>query len=376
MQLQKDTSAIQQEVQVLLTSTDQSFYEGSEWLETNGLGGWAGSSIIGCNTRRYHGLLVAAIKPPTDRMVLLSKLDETIVVKNERFELGSNLYTGNIIHPNGHQHLFLFTKELLPQWLYDINGLLLKKTIAMLHGENTTVIMYEVLKAKETLTLELLPLIAARGYHSLQNCSRNIFWDVQFENNVFKNQPYENAPTIFISVPNSTYHHHPSWFYKFNYPVEKYRGLDCEEDLFNHGTIRVTLQPGAKLGVIISTEDPSGRDAHELFETEKRRKLQLINEPDDGTKDLSIAQHLELAADQFIVKRYVQQSEFSEVSPFAGDLEWATIIAGYHWFTDWGRDTMIAFRDCAWPPRDMMTQKNNCCLCKKRKPRNVTQSVP
>src|ERR671926_311840 len=99
MQLQKDKSSIQKEVESIQPSTDKLFYEGSEWLETNGLGGWAGSTIIGCNTRRYHGLFVAATKPPTERMVLLSKLDETIAVNNERFELNTSLYNNNVIHP-------------------------------------------------------------------------------------------------------------------------------------------------------------------------------------------------------------------------------------------------------------------------------------
>ena len=119
-----------------------------EWLETNGLGGWSGSSIIGVNTRRYHGLLVAAIAPPTDRMVLLSKLDETIVVDDKRIELGVNLFPDNIVHPRGHQYLDSFNKDLFPQWEYEAEGVHLKKTIAMIHGENTVVILYEVMKQR------------------------------------------------------------------------------------------------------------------------------------------------------------------------------------------------------------------------------------
>ena len=327
MLLIKDKSALQKEIEVLQPLKEKLFYEGCEWLETNGLGGWAGSSILGCNTRRYHGLLVAATKPPTERMVLLSKLDETIVANGGRFDLGTNQYSGDIIHPNGHQHLFSFAKELFPQWLYRVNDLQLKKTIAMVHNENTTLILYEVIKANEPFVLELLPLIAARGYHSLQHSSTNIFWDVHFENGIFKNQPFAGSPAIFISVPNSTYQHHPSWFYKFNYVVEKNRGLDFEEDLFNHGTISVTLKEGDKVGIIVSTEDPSGKNAHDLFEGEKQRKHKLVNHLNEESIDLSIAQHLALAADQFIVKR---------------DEDLKTIIAGYHWFTDWGRDTMIS----------------------------------
>jgi len=344
MQLHLDQPEIQKQFELLRSSDDGLFFEGNEWLETNGLGGWAGSSITGCNMRRYHGLLVAATKPPTERTLLLSKLDETIVAGGQRFELGTNLYAGSAIQPTGFQYMASFTKNLFPEWLYEINGVKMRKTIAMVHGENTTLVLYEVVSAEEIFTLELLPLVAARGYHSLQHSSTNIFWDVDFKDGIFKNQPYENAPRIFISVPNSEYRHQPSWFYRFNYAVEKYRGLDYEEDLFNHGIISVALKQGDKLGIIISTENPVNKDAYQLFEDEKHRKLQLINETNDAGADLSIIQHLTLAADQFIVKRYVHSAEWSEVSPPAGggDLEGASIIAGYHWFTDWGRDTMIS----------------------------------
>ncbi|MEP6844792.1 MAG: amylo-alpha-1,6-glucosidase [Panacibacter sp.] len=305
-------------------STLQNFTEAiqHEWLETNGLGGWASSSVIGCNTRRYHGLLVAATKPPTERMNLVSKLDDAILSNGERFELSCNQYGGGVIHPTGNTYLQSFSKDLFPEWVYEAGGVQLKKTIAMLHGENTTLLLYEVAKAPAAFTLELLPLIAAKGYHSLQHAYNNIWWDVRFNDGIFHNQPFENAPNIFISVPASTYQHNPSWFNNFNYAVDIYRGQEFEEDLFNHGRISVELKEGDVIGIIISTENPAGRNAIELFNKEKQRRKSIVNSYTDET-----LQQLVLAADQFIVKR-------------GEDLK--TIIAGYHWFTDWGRDTMIS----------------------------------
>src|SRR4051812_39787623 len=134
-----------------------------EWLETNGLGGWASSSLIGCNTRRYHGLLVAATKPPAERMNLVSKLDETIVVDGNRYELGTNNY-GDNIHPEGYKYIESFSKRVFPEWIYEVDGVRLKKTIAMVHGENTTLVIYDVLKAATPFNMELLPLISAKGY--------------------------------------------------------------------------------------------------------------------------------------------------------------------------------------------------------------------
>lgn len=293
-----------------------------EWLETNGLGGWAGSSITGANTRRYHGLLVAAIVPPAERMVLLCKLDEAIVLKDKRIELGTNLYQENIISPKGYKHLDSFKKELFPQWVYEAGGIQLKKTIGMIHGENTVVVIYDVIKADSPFTLDLLPLIAARGYHTLNHEGPHMHWDAGFTNGVFHNQP-DGKTDLFIQVPESSYKHEPRWFNNFQYNIEQYRGLDFTEDLFNHGVFSIELHEGDSMGIIISTEDPTGRNAHDLLAKESmRRKLLLTDQPHDET-----FRQLVLAADQFIVKR-------------EEDLK--TVIAGYHWFTDWGRDTMIS----------------------------------
>ena len=294
-----------------------------EWLETNGLGGWSGSTITGCNTRRYHGLLVAATKPPTERMALVSKLDETLVIDGKRVELGTRQYADNTINPRGYQWMEEFSRDIFPQWTYQAEGVELKKTIAMVYEENTVVIIYDVIHAPGPFEMEFLPLVSARGYHSLQHACNNIWWDVNFENGIFRNQPFEQAPPIYISIPGSAYRHHPQWFYRFNYAVEIYRGQDFEEDLFNHGSFMVGMKEGDSLGIIISTENPEGRDAHQLLARENLRKQTLLlRQPAEAT-----VQTLTLAADQFIVKR-------------GEDLK--TVIAGYHWFTDWGRDTMIS----------------------------------
>ncbi|MGH2645590.1 MAG: glycogen debranching enzyme N-terminal domain-containing protein, partial [Chitinophagaceae bacterium] len=135
----------------------------SEWIETNGLGGWASSSVYGCNTRRYHGLLIAAIKPPVERMALVSKLEEEIIIGDKRFELGTNDY-GDVIHPKGFQYIKSFSKDLFPEWTYKIGEVILKKTITMVQQENTTLVLYEVESAPHSFILELMPLISARDY--------------------------------------------------------------------------------------------------------------------------------------------------------------------------------------------------------------------
>jgi predicted glycogen debranching enzyme len=302
-----------------------------EWLETNGLGGWASSSLSGCNTRRYHGLLMAAITPPAERMLLVSKLDETIILDGRPYDLSTNNY-GDTISPRGFQFLSSFRKDFFPEWIYEVAGIRLRKTITMVTGENTTLIRYEVLKSEKPFVMQLLPLIAARGYHQLQHANHNIFWDVDFKNGLFHNQPFEGAPDIYIYVPDSSYQSVNTWYFRFNYLQEKFRGLDYEEDLFNHGIFSVELKDGDALNIILSTEDPTGKNPETLFESEKNRKFSLLKGvPGDTLRQLV------LAADQFIVQRTVPSRE--DGTP---PVSLKTVIAGYHWFTDWGRDTMIS----------------------------------
>lgn len=317
-----------------------------EWLETNGLGGWSSASVIGANTRRYHGLLVAAIEPHLDRYVLLSKLDETIVVHNnaqpgdngqfkDRFELGVNLYQGHTIFPKGNQYLTEFNKDLFPEWTYAAGGIQLRKKIVMIHEENTVVVIYDVIKASSSFILELLPLIASRNYHSLNHQGPHMHWHSEFHEGVFHNQPDGNL-NIFIKVPGSSFKRNPSWYRNFLYTEEQNRGLDHIEDLFNHGIFAVQLQEGDSLSIIISDSDPSMKDGQELFTRELHRRQNLLyQQPDNG-----LIKQLVLAADQFIIKR--KMAETPEASSLRGSLEGTSIIAGYHWFTDWGRDTMIS----------------------------------
>jgi predicted glycogen debranching enzyme len=302
-----------------------------EWLETNGLGGWSGSSLSGCNTRRYHGLLMASIKPPTDRMLLVSKLDESIILDGSRFDLGTNDY-GDTIFPQGLQWLSSFKRDFFPEWIYEVPGVTIRKIVTMVNGENTTLIRYEILHASKPFTLELLPLIAARGYHELQHSQNNIFWDIDFRNGVFHTRPFDGAPDIYISIPGSAYQSVNKWYYNFNYLQEKYRGLDYQEDLFNHGLFSVDLKGGDRLDVIVSTDNPEEKNAVALFKKEQDRKLNLLN----GVPDPLLRQ-LMLAADQFIVKR-TEPADTEKETPS----DFKTVIAGYHWFTDWGRDTMIS----------------------------------
>jgi predicted glycogen debranching enzyme len=228
-------------------------------------------------------------------------------------------------------HLSSFTKDLFPHWEYEVEGIHLKKTIAMVHGENTVVITYQLLKAPGTISLELLPLIAGRGYHSLNHAGPQINWDAEFGGGTFHSNP-DGKTDLFIHIPGSFYHHDPRWFYNFQYSVERYRGLDDTEDLFNPGLFVISLNEGDTIDIIVSTENPEGKNGSELLEKEKHRREFLIR----GQPENENLKQLVLAADQFIVERNIVLKDSDEI------IKAASIIAGYHWFTDWGRDTMIA----------------------------------
>lgn len=292
-----------------------------EWIETNGLGGYASSTVSGAHSRRYHGLLMAATQPPVGRVSLLSKLDETIIVVNERYELSANQYPG-AVHPQGYNLIQTFCRDLFPEFHFQAGGIELKKTIAAVHGENTTLIIYDVVNAPSAFELELVPLYACRDFHCLSHANDSISQYYLFDEGIFRTLNYQGCPELFIAVPKSQFIESRGWYYNFEYSIEQYRGMDYKEDLYTHGKFKVELKKGDKLGIIISTENPTGKDAFEIFEIEKKRREKLIK-PFLWNDDIK---RLALAADQFIVKRGAH----------------STIIAGYPWFADWGRDAMIS----------------------------------
>src|SRR5215471_3270923 len=158
-----------------------------EWLETNGVGGFSSSTIIGLNTRRYHGLLTASTKPPVGRFLLLSKLEETLLIDGRHYDLSANQYPG-VVYPQGHRFLKEFRLDPFPVFVYDVAGVEIEKRVFMVHGENTLVVEYEVRGAQ--CTLELRPLIAFRDYHSLTHHNGSLDRTVQHGPGIASVAPY------------------------------------------------------------------------------------------------------------------------------------------------------------------------------------------
>ncbi len=294
-----------------------------EWLEANGLGGFASSTIVGLNTRRYHGLLIAATRPPVGRMVLLSKLEETLVIDGESFELSSNQYPG-IIHPQGFQHQTRFRLDPFPMFTYQIGSMEIEKAVFMVRGENTTVVQYRLRGAAPgSVRLEVRPLIAFRDYHSTTHENGALNGIFGSEPGLISMTPYEGVPRMYLAHDADAVKTTGQWYRNFEYRVEQERGLDFREDLFNPLAFHFDFGRHSAVTIIASTEPHSVGDAPQLRKSETARRLVIAKAA--PVKD-ELVRSLVTAADQFIVARGEQK----------------TVIAGYHWFSDWGRDTMVA----------------------------------
>ncbi|HVG10553.1 MAG TPA: glycogen debranching enzyme N-terminal domain-containing protein [Thermoanaerobaculia bacterium] len=289
-----------------------------EWLETNGLGGWAGTTVAGLNSRRSHGLLVAAT--PAGRQVLLSRLDETLHVDGGSFDLGCNQFPGTIA-PQGFQHLASFTQDLFPVFEYEAGGVRLRKTVAAVDGENTTLVLYEVLEAPGPFILSLRPFIAARDLEALASANGEISQEISFADGTLRLHPYASTPEVFLLVPGAEFHSQPQWWYRFEYEADRRRGFDFQEDLWTPGLFGRELGAGDRFGVIVSTGSPAGRDAFVLFAKEQKRREKILHAL--PVQD-SIARFLGLAADSFLIRKG------------------SAVVAGYPWSGEDSREALIA----------------------------------
>lgn len=314
---------------------------GLEWLETNGLGGFASGTAAGLNTRRYHSLLTAALNPPAGRAVLINKLEETIVIDGASFALGVNRFPGAVA-PQGHLLLHEFRLDPLPRWIYRIGGVFFEKLVFMVHGQNAAAVRYRWLDARlRVLPIDKLPpaairvrpFVSFRDYHALSKNNAYLDATCRVRRNALQFKPYEPLPVVTIMHDDCEFDASPGWYFNFEYEQERRRGLDYQDDLFTYGEL---VRPQARQDTCFLLM--AGKTQHKfsggeagtdvkrtvelLLEKELTRRRRLLKNFDGG----AAVRRLALAADQFIVSRGKK----------------STVIAGYPWFTDWGRDTMIA----------------------------------
>ena len=294
-----------------------------EWLETNGIGGFASGTISGANTRRYHGLLTSATRPPLGRITVLSKLEEVLEIDGLQFELSANQFAGGV-SPHGYRFLESFRLDPFPVWTYTVEGIGIEKKVFMVHGANATVCRWSISKnsARQKVRLFLKPLLSFVDYHSLQHKGPETEFNYEIGDQTISISAGPQMPLLYIHHNGSDIEKTGHWYNDFEYAIEMERGFDFTEDLFQPFTIAfdVTNEPAF---LAASTDGSIDLDYAALEGAEIDRRRTLIEKAGVST---DLEKHLVLAADQFIVSR--------------GSGE--TVIAGYPWFSDWGRDTMIS----------------------------------
>jgi predicted glycogen debranching enzyme len=310
--------------------------EAREWLVTNGIGGYASGTISGLLTRRYHGLLVAALKPPLGRTLLLTKLDETAHYNGSQYPLYANRWADGTVDPNGYRNIETFYLDgTIPVWRFACADAMLEKRVWMKQGANTTYIRYNLHRAIGPISLEIKALVNYRDYHATTHAGS---WQMKIDSvkNGIAVTAFDGAQLFYLLIDKGETQLTHDWYFGFNLALAKYRGLDHVEDHLHAGTFRVNLNPGESLTFVVSTEtqpDLNGEAALESRQKYERGLIEIWREKEsvdvDETPDW--VDQLVLAADQFIVNR-----------PTSDDPEGKTVIAGYHWFGDWGRDTMIS----------------------------------
>lgn len=316
-----------------------------EWIITNGIGGYASSTIIGCNTRKYHGLLVAPFTPPARRFLILSKIDEAIEVSGEKYNLYTNMSKNYI--SDGYKYQESFEKNYVPVFSYQIKDIKIEKTICMKYMENTVCILYKIQNGKTASKLTLAPIINFRDFHQMSR-EHNYNLKQTIDNRKVKIVIDNNSGTpIYIHSNEGIYIEHINdKFRNMYYIEEEKRGFFPEEDHAVPGRYEIELKPNEEkeVQIVCSLEENIEElKIQNVIEKEVERidkQIQKSGLNDDIVIDKKYKELIKdyiIATDNFIVYR--------------PSFRLYTLIAGYHWFLDWGRDALISFEGLLLLPK-------------------------
>ncbi len=317
-----------------------------EWVVTNGLGGYASSTVLGINTRKYHGLLIAAFNPPVNRWVMLTKLDEEIKINNKTYSLGANEFR-DVIYPEGHRLLSNFSLNPLPTYNYALEGVSLQKTIFMPIGMNATIVIYEVLNPLEReILIKITPLINARHIYHVTNKDRlaERFAQKRLNGGVVITSSDQQSSLILSSGNNGSFEYDSCWVENIFFRTDAARNESSIDDCFRPGYFEFYVEPKKKKRFyVLAVAGKNEREAQKLSSTfdkgmeeisqfhrqELERREKLLQSFKKRHTDIEMQDWLKWliqAADSFIVKRATTKKK--------------SVIAGYHWFDDWGRDSL------------------------------------
>ena len=312
---------------------------GKEWIISNGIGGFASSSVLGANTRRYHGLLVASLMPPARRHLIISKLDESIIIDGEEYNLFTNVCRNYI--SDGYKYLESFEKDYLPVYTFKVNDTKIVKTVSMLYGKNTVEVQYKIKNGKKESKLKLAPIVNFRDFHHM-NTNHTYSLNQSCDGNKIKLEIDGNSP-VYLHVNDSEYiEHENDTFWNMFYLKEEERGFYPEENLLVPGRFEISIKPreAKEITFVASLDsDIEQIDSNEVIENEIKR-LQNIIENTGLQKIKSKPTKQEKEYNEFIKDLIISSDSFVINRP---DFGTHSVIAGYPWFLDWGRDTLISF---------------------------------
>ena len=322
------------------TCRDWSPASAHEWLVTNGRGSYASGTVAGTNTRRYHGLLVAALRPPLGRTLLVAALDATVepVAGAAPIPLHVHEYHDGTIAPHGHRHIEAFAlHDGIPTWTYGFPGGRLTRTVWMEHGRDITYVRYALAPESDSVVLRLAPLCTFCDYHTLTQGHPDWRFIVEPHEESVTLRAWPEAPPYWLWLDRPAHFTgREEWSWRFLYRVERDRGLDHLEDLYVPGDFAVALAPGETVTVVLTNESATAASAatgdRDALARARARARRLPSQVGINAAADPVAAALCLAADQCLVSR----------GPSAAANTAGTVLAGYPWFADWGRDTMIA----------------------------------
>jgi predicted glycogen debranching enzyme len=293
-----------------------------EWLETNGRGGFASGTVAGANTRRYHALLLVARNPPVERFALVNHTEEWIEVAGRSFPLSTNVYSG-ITHPEGYRRCTSFSSNPWPTWTYEDEGLTIQREILCPRGRDMVIMRWRLLKgASQSMRLRVRPMLTGRDYHAMHHENGSLLVQALVAGNNVTWQPYADLPAIH-AFHTGEYRHAPDWYRCVHYSVERQRGLDDQEDWWSPGELVFSLTLGLPSSLVLTSESDQSVDGQALAQEEQRRRKRAVSQ---APREDVLGQALWRATESYLSEREKQQ----------------TVIAGYPWFADWGRDTFIS----------------------------------
>ena len=329
---------------MIFTKENLTLEEGlnKEWLITNGIGGYASSTIIGINTRKYHGLLIAPLTPPARRFLILSKLDEALEIEGKEYNFYSNICQNYI--SKGFEYQEKFEKVEIPIFSYKIEDILIEKSICMEYGKNTVGVLYNIKNGNKDVTLKLTPVINYRDFHTM-NTDHNFKLRQDINKNKIKMVIDENSWTpIYMKTSEGTYQNYENNIFSHMFYIEEEkRGFYPEENHIVPGTFQIKINKNEekKISFICSLEDNIDEiDVEDLIQNEKNRLDKVFKESGQIQEDRNLEKKEELKKQEIMKLFSIAIDNFIVYRPSFG---LHTIIAGYPWFLDWGRDTLIAF---------------------------------